>query len=284
MDALFLSKSEIYNGNYRFRKFSHNNEFTNELHYHDFYELQFWLCESENDVIGEITINGIKRELRQGCMVLVNMFDVHQYTITCTVPYTRYCINFDPSLLLFACSEKTDLFDIFSNCSDDRFFRPLNPSQISILTDIYREQENISLVHGRDIMDKALIFKIFAYVYNIFYDGHKIPKKESKYLSTITELISYIGQNLSGDLSLKQLADHVNFSTFHLSRIFKQYTGTTLNQYVIVKRIDKAKSLLQTSRSIDDVSRESGFHNYNHFYRTFKSVTGFTPSEYKNQC
>ena len=94
--ALFLSQADVYNGHYCITKRDASHEFTKELHYHDFYEVQFYLCETANGIIGDIMINGQKRTLMQGCLVLINMFDPHQIHITCKEPYTRYCISFWP--------------------------------------------------------------------------------------------------------------------------------------------------------------------------------------------
>ena len=283
MDALFLSRAEVYNGNYSITKRDASHEFTKDMHYHDFYEMQFYLCESEDGKIGEITINGKTRELSQGCMVLINMFDTHQIKITCQVPYTRYCISFDSSLLLFACSNRSNLFNIFSHCTDVKYSKPLTNAQIATFVNIYNKHENLNLEHGNDIMEKAIILEIFAHIYDIFYDGQEISATNSRSLTVITELINYIDANISQDLSLERLAEHVNFSTFHLSRMFKRYTGTTLNKYIITKRSDKAKILIKGSLPITEISKEIGFNNHNHFYRTFKSMTNVSPVDYRKQ-
>lgn len=281
MNAVFLSRAEVYNGNYSITKRDASHEFTRVMHYHDFYEMQFYLGESDENQIGEITINGKTRQLKQGCMVLINMFDTHQIKITCNAPYTRYCISFDPSLLLFSCSNSTNLFNIFSNCADVKYSQPLTSSQIKTFIDIYYRHEHLTLTHGRDVLEKAIILEIFANIYDIFYDGQQISDTESRNLALITELINYIDANIADDLSLERLAEQVNFSTFHLSRLFKRYTGTTLNKYIVTKRIDKAKLLLKDLTSITAVSKEVGFNNYNHFFRTFKNITGLSPADYK---
>lgn len=280
-EPLFLSQSEVYNGHYSITKRDASHEFTRELHYHDFYEVQFYLCEAENGVIGDITINGQKRILLQGCLVLINMFDPHQINITCKEPYTRYCISFDSSLLLFACSDTSNLFNIFSSCAEVKYSRPLTPAQIKTFISIYHKHESLRLKNGRDIMEKAMILEVFAHIYDIFYTGQEISPADSRSMEVVTKLIGYIDAHIADDLSLENLAEYVNFSTFHLSRMFKRYTGTTLNKYIITKRIDKAKLLLKGPMSITNISKEVGFNNYNHFYRTFKNVTGVSPADYK---
>ena len=280
-EALFLSKSKVYNGHYSITKRNAFHEFRQGLHYHDFYEVQFYLSEEEGGVIGDIMINGKKRELTQGCLVLINMFDQHQINITTRLPYTRYCISFDSSLLLFACSEQSNLFNIFSNCTEVKYSKPLAPTQISEFISIYNKYESLDLNNGRDIMEKSIILEVFAHIYDIFYEGQKINPTDSRSMETVTKLIGYIDEHIAEDLSLENLAEYVNFSTFHLSRMFKHYTGTTLNKYIITKRIDKAKLLLLSEASITNVSKEVGFNNYNHFYRTFKNATGLSPADYK---
>lgn len=282
-DALFLSQAEVYNGHYSITKRNASHEFTRALHYHDFYEVQFYLSEADTGVIGEITINGQKRTLMQGCLVLINMFDQHQINITSREPYTRYCISFDSSLLLFACSDKSNLFNIFSNCAEVKYSKPLSPEQIRTFVEIYNKHEEIKLKNGSDILEKAMILEIFAHIYDIFYDGQEISATDSRSMEVVTKLIGYIDEHIAEDLSLEKLAEYVSFSTFHLSRMFKRYTGTTLNKYIITKRIDKAKLLLKSNMTITNVSKEVGFNNYNHFYRTFKTATGLSPADYKEQ-
>ena len=217
----------------------------------------------------------------QGCLVLINMFDQHQITITTDKPYVRYCISFDSSLLLFACSDTTNLFNIFSNCAEVKYSRPLTPAQIRTFINIYNRHEDLELKNGRDILEKAMILEMFAHIYDMFYDGQEISPTDSRSMEVVTKLIGYIDTHIAEDLSLENLAEYVSFSTFHLSRMFKRYTGTTLNKYIITKRIDKAKLLLRGPMSITYVSKEVGFNNYNHFYRTFKNVTGVSPADFK---
>ena len=126
-----------------------------------------------------------------------------------------------------------------------------------------------------------MILEMFAHIYDMFYDGQEISPADSRSMEVVTKLIGYIDAHIAEDLSLENLAEYVSFSTFHLSRMFKRYTGTTLNKYIITKRIDKAKLLLRGPMSITNVSKEVGFNNYNHFYRTFKNVTGVSPADFK---
>ena len=56
--------------------------------------------------------------------------------------------------------------------------------------------------------------------------------------------------------------------------------GISIHQYIILKRIELAKSLIQQGKPMHLVCLESGFHNYSNFFKAFKAVTGVSPSDY----
>ena len=69
---------------------------------------------------------------------------------------------------------------------------------------------------------------------------------------------------------------------FYLTRLFKNTYGTTINNYILEKRITKAKELLRFSNlNIEDISKECGINDNNYFSRLFKQIEGISPKEYK---
>lgn len=102
-----------------------------------------------------------------------------------------------------------------------------------------------------------------------------------------TELVrvaDYVEDNLSQNLSLTELAESVEMSTYRLSRLFKRSTGLTPYQYIVHRRVEKAKRLLKDEGlSLFDVSRSAGFSDQSHFTRHFKRLVGATPGEFRRQ-
>ena len=88
----------------------------------------------------------------------------------------------------------------------------------------------------------------------------------------------YIEANLERALSLDELAQVTNMSAGHFSRLFKQSTGHTPHQYLIRRRVKRAKELLRYKQlSIADVAYQVGFANQGHLNYHFKRCTGITP-------
>ncbi len=96
--------------------------------------------------------------------------------------------------------------------------------------------------------------------------------------------IKYIDNHLNEEITNSLLADILNISDVYLRKLFIKYYGVTPKQYIIYFRIKKAKHLLtESNKSISDICFLCGFNDIYHFSRIFKSKTGLSPSEYKNQ-
>jgi YesN/AraC family two-component response regulator len=101
--------------------------------------------------------------------------------------------------------------------------------------------------------------------------------------TNILRVIRYIGENLSEELSLINLAKEANLSKYHFCRIFKRYTGMNPMKFVTSMRIEKAKNLLERSDlAVSVVARQVGFHDPSDFDKKFKKLTGMTPTAYKD--
>jgi len=99
----------------------------------------------------------------------------------------------------------------------------------------------------------------------------------------ILESISYISIYLHQPLSVKSLAERANQNPEYFSRLFLRNTGSRPLAYINQKRIERAQHLIRTTSSkYADIAGMTGFDGLSHFSRTFKKITGVTPSGYKN--
>ena len=98
--------------------------------------------------------------------------------------------------------------------------------------------------------------------------------------SKLTLVTDYINEHLHQDLKLVDLAAIAQMSPYHFLRLFKQSIGVTPHQYILQRRIEKAKCLLQQGElSIADVAASVGFCDQSHFTRYFKRIVGVTPKQ-----
>ncbi|MCR5592099.1 MAG: response regulator [Lachnospiraceae bacterium] len=105
----------------------------------------------------------------------------------------------------------------------------------------------------------------------------------NRYKDIVDEAIKYIEENYADEnLSLNQLASHVNVSPNHLSTIFSQQTGQTFIKYLTEYRMDKAKEMLKcTSMRSSEISEAVGYKDPHYFSYMFKKTVGMTPTNYR---
>ena len=105
----------------------------------------------------------------------------------------------------------------------------------------------------------------------------------NRYKDIVDSAVKYIEENYADEeLSLNQLASHVNVSPNHLSTIFSQQTGKTFIKYLTEYRMDKAKEMLRcTSKRSSEISEAVGYKDPHYFSYMFKKTVGMTPTNYR---
>lgn len=94
----------------------------------------------------------------------------------------------------------------------------------------------------------------------------------------LSAILKYINQNINQDLSLDGLAQRFSLSKFYLTRRFKELTGLSLHQFIVKKRLTRARYLISVGADPYRAAVDAGFNNYSHFSRTFKAYFGQNPS------
>lgn len=94
----------------------------------------------------------------------------------------------------------------------------------------------------------------------------------------------YIKENLSGNLSVSSIAERLYVTPNYFSKLFKKETGEGCNDYIIRKRMSKAKSLLETTNiRTGKIAIMVGYCDINYFSLAFKKYTGMSPTEYRKR-
>lgn len=96
--------------------------------------------------------------------------------------------------------------------------------------------------------------------------------------AVLLHLKEFIKKNIREKLTLESLQKESNMSKITLIRMFKRELGLSPIEYIIKERINKAKQLLQLTKSVKESCFASGFNDVNYFVRLFKIREGITPS------
>ena len=90
-------------------------------------------------------------------------------------------------------------------------------------------------------------------------------------------------EDVRGELSLAEFAQSVNLSVWRLCHIFKSDVGMPPIRYLRLLRMERAKSLLESSfLSVKEIAYQVGLNDESHFVRDFKSTYGYSPALYRS--
>lgn len=243
-----------------------------EWHYHDFHKIIVF-------VSGKVTyhIEGKAYQLKPQDILLVSQGAIHKPEIDPSIPYERYIFWIRDDLSfpeLNTCFQK----------ANDRSFNlirldsALQEKLKDLLTEIEHSLRDIQF--GDSILSKALFTQFMVYINRIFLKSSTAPDQKSYSSdSQVEQLLKYINRNLSENLSIDHLAERFFFSKYHMMRKFKKETGYTIHNYIISKRLLRARSLIAQGTPVMKAAMQSGFQDYTAFVRAYKKQFGTVPTQ-----
>ena len=150
----------------------------------------------------------------------------------------------------------------------------------TILTDLY------SLTSSSDYIRDMRINESLSALLTLLMEQswHPESKTVSRKRLELVEIKNYLDEHYTERIVLDDLAERYYINKYYLTKIFKETYGSTINSYVIAKRITRAKQLLRfTDMTVDEIGSAVGMGDANYFSRTFRKVEGISPREYRKQ-
>ena len=114
----------------------------------------------------------------------------------------------------------------------------------------------------------------------MIHDRH--PRSTGLLAWRLKRAVDYIDANLSNRINLVELARVAGFSRMHFARLFRVSTGFRPHEFVLRRRVDRAKWLLRQSQSsVASIARQSGFRTHSHFTNVFRELVGQPPASWR---
>jgi AraC family transcriptional regulator len=112
----------------------------------------------------------------------------------------------------------------------------------------------------------------------------QLPAADALSQWRLRHLVEYIEAHLSADLSLQSMATELQLNPVYLARVFKAALGQSPHQYVLDRRLERARKLLrETDVPIAEIALDSGFSSQSHLSTWFRRRVGVTPGVYRRQ-
>ncbi len=247
-------------------------------HFHEFDKIVLLLAGKVDYVVENVSYT-----LMPGSVLLVRHHAVHRAIIDVSEPYERIILYLDtkyferslPSAGLSDCFKRADRTNRCLLLPDEE-----QRAELTALLGAYEAAQRDER-YGAEAMRDTLIMQLLIAINRISAAGTDAAGTDKLYDEKIRLALSYINENLAGDLSVDTLADRVFLSRYHFMRLFKQQTGSTVHAYVRQKRLLYAARLIREGMPVQQAAAECGFNDYSVFHRAFRESFGFRPADLK---
>ncbi len=251
-------------------------------HLHDEYEI-YYLMEGERFYfIGQRTYH-----IRKGSLVFINKNVIHKTGLASGPYHDRILIEFcgEPFGRFFSFFGDMTLESFFEEHTGVMNFDPREQSYIeNLLLGIQSEIHHKKPGYRLSVMNRLASLLIFAMRHKERASSDKENFPGSAKYQKVDDVAKYIVKNCTRPMSLESVADNFYINKCYLSRIFKEITGFTINEYINVHRINKAQELLADSTlSITEVAAECGYESLTYFEKVFKTYREISPLKYRNE-
>ncbi|SER72211.1 AraC family transcriptional regulator [Lachnobacterium bovis] len=247
-----------------------------EYHYHDFHKILIFLS-------GNVTysIEGRSYELQPNDIVFVNSGEVHKPIINDNSTYERIIIYISKDYLDSYSEKNNDLSLCFKKASSNKSHvlrvHSFSNSKLGSITKELEASFNTD-AYANDLYHNILFLEFMIQLNRLsINDGIEYIKNSSPN-QKIVEIINYVNNNLTDEISIDSLAKTFFLSRYYLMHIFKEETGYTIGNYITNKRLLLAKDFILHGMPITAACYESGFKNYSTFSRAYKKTFGTTPT------
>ena len=272
-----MKESIRYTGNENFWV-DYNENLINTMpyfHSHSHYEMYCLLSGSRTLFLNNTTIS-----LKPGSVIIISPNVLHRFVDpSCGNVYSRILFAYTPNCMVNFVTTTKGISTIFpesycyyKNIQDTNYYE--------LISDIKKSLAKIEPLY--DISIYASFLQLLIQLNRERHISPTLPKESHVSKDLIEQVSIYISTHLEENLSLNTLAEHFFVSPSYLSRLFKKTTSIPLSTFINEQKIQRAIWLMEDYKlPINQVAKRSGFPCISSFNRTFKSITGSTPSEYK---
>lgn len=251
-------------------------------HRHNFYEIYYLLSDQVDYAIGNH-----EYPMKKGDILLLPPgllhypSDMHispgnnyaRIVLWCNIDFFETFAHVDPSI--------NHMWDVVVN-NGSYHIRP-TPGASSHLYDHFLRllDEQKREAFASKGMTYSILMEIFVLINRIVREKKNLGKHRPLE-NLFSNIISYIHAHLTEELSLTILAQQFFVSKGYISRIFKDYMGIPVHQYILSLRLEGCRQAIQSGAPITTAAELYGFHDYSSFYRAFRSAFHVSPKEYQD--
>lgn len=279
--SLSYTKRGYLNSDFRIFHLTDNVSREFDYHYHDFHKITIFIRGKVKYVV-----EGKSYDLSPYDIVLVNRGELHRIVVSDKETYERIIVYISPSFIEAYQTESSDLSLCFKKAQEEHssVLRIQSMEKSALLQTTLRLERSFDDSEFAGDLYRQVLFLEFMIQLNRAALKNNLEFLDAPtYNPKVTHLIQYINAHLSEPLDMDTLASELYISKYHMMRLFKTETSSTIGSYINQKRLLTARDLILQGVSVTDACFQSGFKDYSTFSRAYKKEFKVSPRNTLNK-
>lgn len=253
---------------------SHRSTESFLIHNHPTYELYYYLQGSAS-----FLINGTEYPLEPHTLLIFPPNSFHGIRVTDEQPYDRYTLHFHADCL--SLERRTSLMRALPRAEKTGDIPCLRQNMEGTAMHALLTQLEACAAHDIPTQERLLPILLEAMLATVILASptQAIHAGEAHVSAAQENIITYVNEHFTENITLDDLAERFFLSKHHLNRVFRKATGTTVRDYLISKRVIYVQQLLINGIPATQASTLAGFGDYTAFYRAYTKRFGHAPSQ-----
>lgn len=252
------------------------------FHYHSFYEIIYVLEGEYSSMLENQTYH-----MKKGDFLLIDCNVMHKYHFIEKKHDSsrRIIVWVTREMLRELSGEEMDLSACFRGGHSCAYHFPIYYEEMLrgyLLKLAMEELPDVPDPAAKQVLDRGYLTLFFVYLNTLCgRQEYGFSQEDMVFHPMVEQVADYIEQHIRQAITVEDLADHVHMSKYYFLRKFKEQTGVTVHNFVLNKRLIRAREEIARGKNLTEVWQNAGFSDYSSFLRNFKKAFGVSPGKYR---
>ena len=230
---------------------------------------------------GNLVVEDNAQRIHPGDVVITDSTELFHCSIDPSVYHERLSVHIDPHFWSNFPCDTSSLFRIFTGRKkgEGNIILAATVDSSGLGAAIHELFTLVQQDHpNRDTLSLSKLIQLLNLLDEL--SGVIVPPPAQKE-PLLHQVLQYLNEHCTEDISVNLVAAHFHITPSYLAHWFKKHTGLSPWNYVILRRLQHANTLMAQGYSAEETCYQVGFDNYANFFRLYKKHTGISPSQFK---
>ena len=247
-------------------------------HSHNAVEIYYTLTD-----LPDVLLNDKILEVKAGTLLVIPTFCTHQLYHEAGKVYERYIFTINTQWLDAVFCEGAKEFSYLKDAPSPLILYPDSEKKVQLKEKfddllIYEDKNSIEALHA--FLNTLSFIHLMTRKLNLK-KKQELPISLSQ--KKVNDIIGFLHEHLKENITISDISEHFYLNPDYLARLFKSHMHISLGRYILLQKISEAERMLRNGNTVSEVQEELGYSSYAYFFKSFKKITGMSPSRYRGK-